>query len=220
MSYPVLLVQPCWLELGSHSGTSFFYGRPQIGANRRLLGERMSPSSEERNLWYMGNLNESEGYFRGAELRCASSRKGEHRQTIAQVLTLQERHQRFPTRAKPIYLRVALRSSKFQSVLRRFPRWVSIIPQLGGYLLPWRARREWRRSREDRSTAWKPPAQPVRNQSPRAGEANLCRANHQRMWNIDVAPYTHQSSDIARAGRNPQKGWNCHSLGSHGLGVK
>ena len=40
------------------------------------------------------------------------------------------------------------------------------------------------------------------------------------MWNIAVARYTHQSSDIARAGRNPQKGWNCHSLGSHGLGMR
>src|SRR5271165_5364523 len=30
-SYSVLLVQPCWPELGSHSDSSSFYGRPQIG---------------------------------------------------------------------------------------------------------------------------------------------------------------------------------------------
>src|ERR1700735_546253 len=83
-----------------------FFKQPHIGVNRRLLGGRMSPSSEARICDKWGGLARVRACFCGAELRCASTRTGEHQWTRNPVPTLRERQRQFLTAAIPICRRV------------------------------------------------------------------------------------------------------------------
>src|ERR1700733_4117090 len=112
------MTQPLSLEF-------FFQAAPHRGKSQ-TLGGGWSPSSGARIWWYLGSLSESQSFFCGVELRCASTRTGEHRWTRNPVPALRERQRQFLTAATPICRRVPQVSSRSQSMLWNFPRLESI----------------------------------------------------------------------------------------------
>ena len=69
-----------------------FVDYPTSGRIANSCGNQRNPLLRQKSLWYLGSLSESESesWFGEAELRRASTRKGEHRWTRDPVLTLPE----------------------------------------------------------------------------------------------------------------------------------